>query len=243
MIIDTEPIRFYYNHKNWLITFWKGQYGIVTGAEIGVYCTKQQKVNKATIYFPVSNEEMLDMEFTLYRKNRKIATVKEKHWWLVIFKLGMFSWPKNLSMDIMITFPNVLMLKSFLDSFIQLGYTTKDFKIKDRTFSFYFTKPHTKQVNTRIWYKDWIRQFYNYKNVVLYNKTFLQLTDNNKIDDSKTSVKDNVIMINELLPSFIKNQSSKDKKSKRWIRKIGKVLEEKILSLENDSPVKENDDE
>lgn len=62
MIIDTEPIRFYHNHKNWFITFWKGQYGIVTGAEIGVYCTKQQKVYRATIYFPVSNEKMLDME-------------------------------------------------------------------------------------------------------------------------------------------------------------------------------------
>lgn len=41
MIIDTELVRFYYNNKNWLITFWKGQYGIVTGAEIDVYCTSQ----------------------------------------------------------------------------------------------------------------------------------------------------------------------------------------------------------
>ena len=46
MIIDTEPIKFYYNNKNWLITFWKGQYGIVTGAEIGIYATKQQSINK-----------------------------------------------------------------------------------------------------------------------------------------------------------------------------------------------------
>ena len=46
MIIDTEPIKFFYDNKNWLITFWKGQYGIVTGAEIGIYYTRQKKLIK-----------------------------------------------------------------------------------------------------------------------------------------------------------------------------------------------------
>ena len=32
-----EPIYFYYDGKEWLIEMWKGQYGIETGAEIGVY--------------------------------------------------------------------------------------------------------------------------------------------------------------------------------------------------------------
>jgi len=46
IIIDTEPIKFNYNNKNWLITFWKGQYGIVTGAKIGIYYTTQQNIIK-----------------------------------------------------------------------------------------------------------------------------------------------------------------------------------------------------
>jgi hypothetical protein len=36
-IIDCEPVRFKYNHKEWMIELWKGQYGLETGAEIGVY--------------------------------------------------------------------------------------------------------------------------------------------------------------------------------------------------------------
>ena len=39
MILDTERVCFKYNNYSWLITFWKGQYGICTGAEIGVYKT------------------------------------------------------------------------------------------------------------------------------------------------------------------------------------------------------------
>lgn len=51
MIIDTEPIRFNYNNKNWLIAFWKGQYGIVTGAEIGIYNTIEKKLIKKHYIF------------------------------------------------------------------------------------------------------------------------------------------------------------------------------------------------
>ena len=123
MIIDTEPITFYYNNKNWLITFWKGQYGITTGAEIGIYATKQQKVNKRTLYLPVADNEMLDMNFILKEKNKEIARVAAKHWWLAIFKIGMFSKPKDLSMDISINFPTREMLTSFLKSFEKKGYT------------------------------------------------------------------------------------------------------------------------
>jgi hypothetical protein len=37
MIIDCEPICFKYGGAKWMIELWKGQYGIMTGAEIGVY--------------------------------------------------------------------------------------------------------------------------------------------------------------------------------------------------------------
>lgn len=41
MIIDSEPIRFEYNGYKWMIELWKGQYGMTTGCEIGVYSTKK----------------------------------------------------------------------------------------------------------------------------------------------------------------------------------------------------------
>jgi len=35
MIVDCEPIHFEYKGKRWLIQFWKGQYDLPTGAEVG----------------------------------------------------------------------------------------------------------------------------------------------------------------------------------------------------------------
>ena len=37
MVFDALPIYFDYAGETWLIEFWKGQYGINTGGEVGVY--------------------------------------------------------------------------------------------------------------------------------------------------------------------------------------------------------------
>ncbi|MEI3236147.1 MAG: DUF4474 domain-containing protein [Lachnospira sp.] len=37
MVFDCEPVYFDYDNRTWLIEFWKGQYGISCGAEIGIY--------------------------------------------------------------------------------------------------------------------------------------------------------------------------------------------------------------
>lgn len=232
MIIDTEPVRFYYNNKNWLITFWKGQYGIVTGAEVGIYCTNQEKVNQKTVYLPVDESEMLDMHLVLYKKEEIVAQIRAKHWWLAIFKLGMFSWPKELSMDVSITFPNFEMLRSFLESFKKLGYTSKDFWIMNNTFNFKYTKPRTRKVWTRTWLADKIRQFLNRKNVALYNVYTDNLIENNKIDDSRTNHNKKFIMINELLPDLLKNNPGNEERSQQIIEKIFSDKEENIVFLD-----------
>lgn len=206
MIIDTEPIHFYYNNKNWLLSFWKGQYGIVTGAEIGIYATKERKVNKNTLYLPVKPEEMLDMSFILYNDKKEITRVKGHHWWLTSFKLGMFSKPKDLSMDIKITFPNKLMLDAFLNSFYKIGYTNKNCKIIDNSFYFTFKKPKTRKVWTRNGLTDSIHQYINYHNVFLYNKYLIDFIDDNKIDDSKND-NINLIKVNEMIPEILKNNA------------------------------------
>ena len=223
MIVDTEPIKFKYNNKNWLITFWKGQYGIVTGAEIGIYCTKDNKANKKTIYLPANDKEMLNMNFTLYKKDKELTNIKSKHWWLAVFKLGMFSKPKELSMDINMTFPNKEMLESFIKSFKKLGYKEKDYKIIDNTFSFKYKKPKTKKVWTRTWISDLIRQHFNKKNVELYNKYLSDFIEDNKIDDSKIK-NNNLIMINELIPDLLKNNLEENEISKNIINEKEKNI-------------------
>lgn len=232
MIIDTEPIHFYYNNKNWLITFWKGQYGIVTGAEIGVYCTTEQKVNKRTIYLPASSSEMLNMYLILYKNDKVITKVNARHWWLAIFKLGVFSWPKELSMDLNLTFPDKDMLNAFLEAFIKLGYKSDDYKVIDNTFCFKYIKPRTRKVWTRTWLTDKIRQFFNRKNVELYNKYSKGIIDDNGIDD-KNNTNKKLIIVNELLPDLIKN----DDKDLSIINKIINKKENNIALLNSESSV------
>src|SRR5687768_9047714 len=48
-VIDAEPIYFTYGGKEWMIELWKGQYGIETGAEIGVYNAPARSSVVATV--------------------------------------------------------------------------------------------------------------------------------------------------------------------------------------------------
>ena len=203
MIIDTEPIRFNYNNKNWLITFWKGQYGIVTGAEIGIYNTIEKKVNKKTLYFPAEDNEMLDMSFILYKNAKEITRISAKHWWLAIFKLAMFSKPKELTMDIKITFPCKEMLEAFLISFKKKHHKTKDYNTVDNTFYFSFKKAKTPKVWTRYLLSSRINQYLNKKNVNLYNMYIDDLIDYGETNNRK-------IMLKKLIPKFLTYERKKD---------------------------------
>ncbi|MBN2351608.1 MAG: DUF4474 domain-containing protein [Spirochaetales bacterium] len=47
-VIDCEPVYFDYGGDSWMIELWKVQYGIETGAEIGVYYVKREE--KVALY-------------------------------------------------------------------------------------------------------------------------------------------------------------------------------------------------
>lgn len=224
MIIDTEPIRFSYNDKQWLITFWKGQYGIVTGAEIGIYCTKEKKIRKNTVYLPVSDNERLDMSFILYKNGKKLIKIKARHWWLAAFKLGEFSKLKELDMDINLIFPNREMLEAFVKAFKKLGYHSDDYRIIDRTFIFNYKKPKTRKVWTRFLIPDFIIQSLNKKNVNLYNRLLANSIDDNNYDDSKTTGK--VILLSNFIPNFLKGKVDEEKSNE-----IKEVINDNIIFL------------
>lgn len=239
MIIDTEPVRFYYDNRNWLITFWKGQYGIVTGAEVGIYYTNEKEVNKKTVYLPVPDNEMLPISLVLYKKKEIIAKVKAKHWWLAIFKLGMFSKPKELSLDIAIEFPNEKMFSAFLNAFMKLGYKAKDFKLNNTTFYFQYKKPKTRKVWTRSFIVDGIRQFFNHQNVKLYNRMLADMIDTNKINSSHNK-KERRIYVSKFIPDVLRNKKEKKVKAdSRNIVYLNSNVYSTINEANNEKEIKE----
>ncbi|MDE6284728.1 MAG: DUF4474 domain-containing protein, partial [Bacilli bacterium] len=204
---DTLPIRFYYNNSHWLITFWKGQYGMTTGAEIGIYKTKDKYVTKNTLYFPVMDDDMLDMRYILYKGNDVLLKAQDKHWWLAVFKMGEFSWPHKLSMAINITFPNKEMLHAFLEAFEKLGYKNNDYRVIDTTFYFFYRKPRGRKVWSRFWLHDIVAQASNKHFVRLYQKYLIDFIDDNQVDDSILP-SDSLLFVHDILPEVVQNQDS-----------------------------------
>lgn len=154
MIIDCEPIYFEYNDRKWLIEFWKGQYGMTTGCEVGIYYTKGPALNipgifNGTFYKAVKDEDRINMSFALRKNGNLLLTRTAYHWWITAFKLGEFTWPDELSMDIIIDLYDTRMAYAFAEALMKSGYTDEEFGLRGRRVYIRFTKPHTAQPFTR----------------------------------------------------------------------------------------------
>lgn len=174
MIFDCEPIYFDYNNKRWLIEFWKGQYGICTGVEVGVYASEKTIYNeimdsKNVFYDKISPEEFLDIEIVVRKNGEVIFKRKDKHWWLTGFILGEFSEPDELSADISITLINEEMRDAFIQGLNYAGYDNEEIKVKDNSVEIFFDKPKTKQPYTNIKSLNYIMQRKNEYLCNVYN--------------------------------------------------------------------------
>lgn len=154
MIIDCEPIYFDYNGRKWLIEFWKGQYDLTTGCEIGVYSTDKPKliipgVFNGTFYDSVDSEDFLKISYSLLKNRKSLFVRKGTHWWLTGFKLGLFSEPSELSMYIMITLKDRTMRNAFLQGLKNAGYSDRERLVDENTVKLIFNKPHTPQPISR----------------------------------------------------------------------------------------------
>lgn len=141
MIFDSLPIYFNYQGRTWLMEFWKGQYGINTGCEVGLYYTDhilKENELKTTLFASVKDADMVKMSFTLYRKDEVNAQLSAKHWWLTAFRMGCFSQPSDLSMRVSVTFPSPGMARSFTNGLINAGYSSKDICYHCGTVTFIF---------------------------------------------------------------------------------------------------------
>lgn len=163
MIIDCEPIRFEYAGKRWMIELWKGQYGMTTGCEVGVYNTDGPDLDipgyfNGTFYNAADKDDHLYISCAL-RKNRRILFTREgRHWWLTGFILGMFSEPFELTLEVAITMKDSIMLNSFVNALLDLGYREHEFRVVQHTVWILFDKPHSPQPLTRIEATDRLTQ-------------------------------------------------------------------------------------
>jgi hypothetical protein len=138
---DTVRCKFRYQNKDWLIQFWKGQYGLVfLGAEIGVY-TKPLDRDQAH-YDAAADEDMLYMSMSFYRKGVERASRDyDKYWWCTAFvpgTLDSFRDRSELSMKSRITLKTAEMRDLFCASLEKNGFKKdKDFSVsgKDVYFS------------------------------------------------------------------------------------------------------------
>jgi len=163
MIIDCEPIYFEYDGKKWLIEFWKGQYDLTTGCEIGVYTTAGPYLNingviNGTFYNCASNADRLQMSLVLKKNGKTLFTRQDKHWWLTGFKLGEFSEPSELTIDLVVTLKDEVMRNSFLKGLKRAGYLESDITINGNVVGLVFNKARTPQPNSRTTETDWIIQ-------------------------------------------------------------------------------------
>lgn len=175
MVFDALPIYFDYRGRTWLIELWKGQYGINTGAEIGIYHADAiipETDYKSTWFSCAQDHEMLDCSFVLCNRRNDCFHNAGRHWWLTAFLVGCFSEPSALSMEATICFPNREMLSAFVDGLKRAGYREDSICVKGLHVSFVFCRNITGKYNliTRFW-----RRFSQWKNRI-FCKLYLWVT-------------------------------------------------------------------
>lgn len=153
MVFDYETIYFDYNKRTWLIEMWKGQYGINSGCELGIYYSDtiiDPEDYNTTLFKAVEPKDMLDISLKLNRCLTKkchhysnLGHVNSHHWWLTIFDMGTFSKPEELFVNISIRFKDARMMYQFLDSF-QEALPGTSYKMSGLTVYFTFSQSHRK---------------------------------------------------------------------------------------------------
>ncbi|MCM1499213.1 MAG: DUF4474 domain-containing protein [Clostridium sp.] len=156
MVFDSLPVYFDYNGRTWLIEFWKGQYGINTGAEIGIYHADEiipRENYKTTLFDCALDDEMLPLSLLLVNESGDYVKTSMMHWWLTAFLPGCFSKPENLCLKAGISFPNKAMLSAFIDGLYQAGLGREDFETAGLSITVTFRGPATaaSSLATRFW--------------------------------------------------------------------------------------------
>lgn len=119
MNYSTKRIEFTYGGKEWMVQIWKGQYGITSGAEIGLYSRDPSRVMQ---YDCADDEELIEMQFDFYNMGEYVfSRGPEKHWWLTGFKVAHVGIPQFIEMDMTLNFEDNLMANAFEKSLKEIA--------------------------------------------------------------------------------------------------------------------------
>lgn len=133
MVFDAWPVYFNYEGRTWLIELWKGQYGINTGAEIGIYHANgivAEKERKKTHFHAAENCEMPGISYCLEKNGKTLLCVKRLHWWLAAFRMGEFSRPSDLSLTASLHFRERCQAERFYEALTESGQPRCNYRLR-----------------------------------------------------------------------------------------------------------------
>lgn len=156
MVFDSLPVYFNYRDRTWLIEFWKGQYGINTGAEIGIYHADRllsESEYRMAHFEAAGEDEMLPCSLQLYVPGSACVKLSERHWWLTAFIPGVFSRPSELCLKASVCFPNREMLEAFRRGLCRKNYPAELIGVQNLCLLLTFHQPVPERYSllTRFW--------------------------------------------------------------------------------------------
>lgn len=121
---DTVRVKFNYGGYDWLVQFWKGQYGfLLLGAEAGVYYKNEG--DSSSQYVCNDNSKRLKIGYTCFNKGEELFTRDyQDTWWLTGFvpgRLDKFADRSQLTMKMRITLKDAEMRDAFVEALQQPG--------------------------------------------------------------------------------------------------------------------------
>lgn len=167
IVMDSEPIYFEYQDKEYRIEFWKGQYGISTGAEVGIYIHDFDSDLKEGYYRCARDDERLEICFQLQKKCFLFSR-EGLSWWLTGFDVGKFSNPKDLKLSVCVRFPCKEMQIAFVEGLLKAGYTENKIRINCDCVCFNLCCPKNYKLNHCHKFKKCLKQIQNRINCAFF---------------------------------------------------------------------------
>lgn len=141
MLIHCAPVRFRWDDRDWNIEFWKGQYDLCAGAEIGIYTGRFRPrsgipavdhslstLDLGTDTDCASEEDWLEMSFRLYDSRGEVFhRGPEVHWWLTGFKPFQVDSADSLRMEARIRFKEPSMRDAFVAGLRAAGWPAEEY--------------------------------------------------------------------------------------------------------------------
>lgn len=159
MFIHCDPVRFRWDDRDWNIEFWKGQYDVCAGAEIGVYVgsfrprTGNPAVDHTIAALRLGTDtncaapqDWLEMSFRLLDPDGEVLRRDQTlHWWLTGFKPFQIDSADRLRMEIRLALKEAGMREAFVEGLRNAGWSETEYwrdGTDDRTLHLVFTRPH-----------------------------------------------------------------------------------------------------